>query len=259
MPTLEEINAAAPDTPVFILHLYCRALAESGGAPRLRLHEGHAESARRRNPARQGGQSHRPAHRAPERDDSLRHARQRTEAAAGTPIEFHAPFHARIEPARLTSIIDAGGGFQNYPEDYAIIEELHQRGEMTLRIAYNLFTQKPGGEGGLRALVEDREPDKGDDISAATARAKCSSSRRRTSRTSSNRGPILSTQLEGELEGVVGLLAEQPLAVPSARHLRRKHHSLPERLREVNRDVPLKGLNWFFDHCETISDRNSNA
>jgi predicted amidohydrolase YtcJ len=25
---------------------------------------------------------------------------------------------------------------------------------------------------------------------------------------------------------------------------------------EVNRDVPLEGLNWFFDHCETISDRN---
>ena len=25
---------------------------------------------------------------------------------------------------------------------------------------------------------------------------------------------------------------------------------------EVNREVPLKGLNWFFDHCETISDRN---
>ena len=26
MPTLDEINAAAPHTPVFILHLYCRAL-----------------------------------------------------------------------------------------------------------------------------------------------------------------------------------------------------------------------------------------
>src|ERR1700741_3284795 len=26
MPTLEEINAVAPETPVFILHLYCRAL-----------------------------------------------------------------------------------------------------------------------------------------------------------------------------------------------------------------------------------------
>ena len=25
---------------------------------------------------------------------------------------------------------------------------------------------------------------------------------------------------------------------------------------EVNRDVPFGGLHWFFDHCETISDRN---
>lgn len=25
---------------------------------------------------------------------------------------------------------------------------------------------------------------------------------------------------------------------------------------EVNREVPFKGLHWFFDHCETISDRN---
>ena len=25
---------------------------------------------------------------------------------------------------------------------------------------------------------------------------------------------------------------------------------------EVNREVPLTGLNWFFDHCETISDSN---
>jgi predicted amidohydrolase YtcJ len=26
MPTLDEINAAAPDTPVFVLHLYDRAI-----------------------------------------------------------------------------------------------------------------------------------------------------------------------------------------------------------------------------------------
>jgi len=26
MPTLDEINAAAPDTPVFVMHLYDRAL-----------------------------------------------------------------------------------------------------------------------------------------------------------------------------------------------------------------------------------------
>ena len=46
----------------------------------------------------------------------------------------------------VTSVIDAGGGFQNYPEDYAIVEDLHRRGEMTVRVAYNLFTQRPKGE-----------------------------------------------------------------------------------------------------------------
>jgi predicted amidohydrolase YtcJ len=25
---------------------------------------------------------------------------------------------------------------------------------------------------------------------------------------------------------------------------------------EVNREVPFQGLHWFFDHCETISDKN---
>lgn len=46
----------------------------------------------------------------------------------------------------ITSVIDAGSGFQNYPEDYDIIETLHERGELTVRLAYNLFTQKPAQE-----------------------------------------------------------------------------------------------------------------
>jgi len=29
-------------------------------------------------------------------------------------------------------------------------------------------------------------------------------------------------------------------------------------IEEVNRDVPFKGLNWFFDHCETISTETLN-
>ena len=46
----------------------------------------------------------------------------------------------------LTGAIDAGGGFQNYPEDYQVIEKLAADGELTIRIAYNLFTQKPKQE-----------------------------------------------------------------------------------------------------------------
>ena len=38
MPTLEEINAAAPDTPVFVLHLYCRALLNEAALQIGRAH-----------------------------------------------------------------------------------------------------------------------------------------------------------------------------------------------------------------------------
>jgi predicted amidohydrolase YtcJ len=31
----------------------------------------------------------------------------------------------------ITSVVDAGGGFQNYPDDYEVVRELHHRGELT--------------------------------------------------------------------------------------------------------------------------------
>jgi predicted amidohydrolase YtcJ len=62
--------------------------------------------------------------------------------------QFNSSRHFMRELNRLgiTSAIDAGGGFQNYPEDYQIIEQLHKSRELTVRIAYNLFTQKPKSE-----------------------------------------------------------------------------------------------------------------
>lgn len=41
----------------------------------------------------------------------------------------------------ITSVIDAGGGFQNFPDDYQVVNELNQKKQLTVRIAYNLFTQ----------------------------------------------------------------------------------------------------------------------
>lgn len=55
-------------------------------------------------------------------------------------------FMRELNRLGLTSAIDAGGGFQNYPEDYEIIEQLHANKQMTVRIAYNLFTQRPQQE-----------------------------------------------------------------------------------------------------------------
>src|ERR1017187_5187606 len=70
--------------------------------------------------------------------------------------------------------------------------------------------------------------------------------------------PDLPASLEGELKGVVSLLAANKWPF-------RVHATYDESItrflngfEEVNRDTPFKGLNWFFDHCETVSDRNLN-
>src|SRR5262249_22586241 len=46
----------------------------------------------------------------------------------------------------ITSVSDAGGGGQNYPDDYAVVKKLDDEGLLTIRIAYSLFAQKPGEE-----------------------------------------------------------------------------------------------------------------
>src|SRR5882672_11044768 len=131
MPTLEEINAAAPDTPVFILHLYCRALLNKAALRAC----GYTKD----TPNPPGGEIQ---HDHSGNPTGLLIARPNATILYATlakgpklPPEHQMNstrhFMRELNRLGLTSIIDAGGGFQNYPEDYAIIEELHRQGEMT--------------------------------------------------------------------------------------------------------------------------------
>ena len=100
LPTLDEINAVAPDTPVFILHLYDRALL-NGAALR-------AVGYTKDTPNPPGGEIQRdaqgnpdrPAARPAQRDDPLRDPGEGPEASARIPEELDAPLHARGQSAR---------------------------------------------------------------------------------------------------------------------------------------------------------------
>ena len=144
----------------------------------------------------------------------------------------------------VTGVIDAGGGFQNYPEDYEVIEELHADGELTVRIAYNLFTQKPKrGTRGLRALGRAwLTPGPGRRLlPASTARARCWSTPRPTSRTSVEPRPDMPPTMEAELE------RGRARCSPSNRWPFRLHATYDETIgraldvfEKVNREVPLR-------------------
>ena len=64
--------------------------------------------------------------------------------------------------------------------------------------------------------------------------------------------------MEDELERVVRhATGRAPLAVPPARHLTiNPSAGCSTSFEKVNREIPFNGLHWFFDHAETITERN---
>jgi predicted amidohydrolase YtcJ len=257
LPTLDELNAAAPDTPVFIMHLYDRALLNRAA---LR-----AVGYTRDTPDPPGGE----IQRGPDGEPTgLLLAKPNAlilyaTLARGPKLDPDAQrnstrhFMRELNRLGITSVIDAGGGFQNYPDDYAIICSLHADGELTLRIAYNLFTQKAGEE------LEDFSrwgrmvsPGQGDDSFRHNGAGEMLVFSAADFEDFRQPRPELPESMEGQLEAVVRKLVEN-------RWPWRLHATYDETItraldvfEKINRDQPIGDLHWIFDHAETISDRN---
>lgn len=257
LPTLEEINAIAPDTPVFLLHLYDRALLNAAA---LRV-VGYT----RDTPNPPGGEIVRDSAGNPtglliaQPNATILYATLAKGPKLPPEYQKNSTRHFMREVNRLgvTSVIDAGGGFQNYPEDYEIIEELHRDGQLTVRIAYNLFTQKPRGElADFAGWAKEVTPGQGDDTYRHNGAGEMLVYSAADFEDFQQARPEMPAGMEADLEPVVRLLAEN-------RWPFRLHATYDETIsraldvfERVNSDVPLEGLNWFFDHAETITPRN---
>jgi predicted amidohydrolase YtcJ len=257
MPTLDEINGAAPETPVFVLHLYDRAFL-NGAALR-------ACGYTKDTPDPPGGELQRD-----KRGDPTGLLIARPNAmilyatlAKGPKLSYedqvNSTRHFMRELNRLgvTSVCDAGGGFQNYPDDYQVVSDLAKRDELTVRIAYNLFTQRPAQEKeDFAKWVKMTKPGEGDDYYHVNGAGEMLVFSASDFEDFLEPRPDLPDRLEAELTEVVTLLAEN-------RWPFRLHATYDESISRflnvfeaVNRDAPFDGLRWFFDHAETISERN---
>jgi predicted amidohydrolase YtcJ len=257
LPTIDELNAAAPDTPVFILHLYDRALLNAAA---LR-----ACGYTRDTPQPAGGEIVRDAKGNP---TGLLLAKPNANILYSTLAKGpKLPFDYQVNSTRhfmrelnrlgVTGAIDAGGGFQNYPEDYAVIQKLADEGLLTIRLAYNLFTQKPKGEkADFLNWTRTSKYKQGTDYFRHNGAGEMLVFSAADFEDFRVERPDMPPEMEGELEEVVRILAEN-------RWPWRLHATYDETiaraldvLDKVNKDIPLQGLNWFFDHAETITDRN---
>jgi predicted amidohydrolase YtcJ len=257
LPTIEEINAVAPDTPVFLLHLYDRALLNAAALRAV----GYTKD----TPEPPAGEIVRDAAGNPtgllvaKPNAGILYATLAKGPKLPFDYQLNSTRHFMRELNRLgvTGAIDAGGGFQNYPEDYAVIQKLAEEGQLTVRIAYNLFTQKPKGEkADFLNWTKTSKYKQGNDYFRHNGGGEMLVFSAADFEDFRQTRPDMPPEMESELEEVVRILAQN-------RWPWRLHATYDETIaraldvfERVNRDISLAGLNWFFDHAETITDRS---
>jgi predicted amidohydrolase YtcJ len=146
MPTPEELTSVAPNTPVFVLHLYSGGIYNKKGVEVAGL--------KADTPAPEGGTIDKGAGGQPTgrilatpRPTILYQA---VGALGELPADAQASsarhFYRELNRFGLTSAIDAGGGGHVYPTQYKASIDMARSDGLPLRISYYLFAQKPGQE-----------------------------------------------------------------------------------------------------------------
>ncbi len=257
LPTLAEINAIAPDTPVFLLHLYDRALLNAAALRAVGYH--------RDTPQPPGGEIVRDSQGNPQ---GLLLAKPNATILYSTlakgpklPFEYQVNstrhFMRELNRLGVTGVIDAGGGSQNYPDDYQVIDELNKQGQITVRLAYNLFTQKPKEEkDDFLQWTQSVKYKQGNDYFRHNGAGEMLVYSAADFEDFRQPRPDMPPQMETELEDVVRVLVQNQWPW-------RLHATYDETIsraldvfEKVHQETPIDGLNWFFDHAETISDRS---
>ncbi|MFD8229869.1 amidohydrolase [Streptomyces massasporeus] len=255
LPTAAELNTAAPDTPVFVLHLYQSAVLNRAA---LR-----AVGYGRDTPDPKGGQIVRGRDGEPTGMllaapsalllySTLARAPSLDPGARRTSTRY---FLRELNRFGLTSAIDAAGGFQSFPDDYASVKDLAETGELTLRIAYHLFPQIPGQEiDDLTRWSRMTRPGDGDAWLRLNGAGENLTWAAADFENFAQPRPELIDGYEAQFEKAVRLLMENGWGF-------RLHATYDETIRRdltVFEQLAAEGLfpggnRWLFDHAETVS------
>ncbi|MCC6780459.1 MAG: amidohydrolase [Hyphomicrobiales bacterium] len=256
LPTLEEINAAAGDVPCFVMHIYDRAFINKAGLRALGW--------TRDTPEPFGGVIARDGNGTP----------TGLVVATNSLISLLAVFakipklsadeqvtstrHMMRELNRLgvTSLIDAGGGGQNYPEHYQAIAKLAADKALTVRIAYTLMAQRPGREiEDYRGWLATAKLYEGDDYFRL-----CGAGEYTVWAAGDNtnfaKDPVVQPPImEEKLTEVLSFVAKNGWPFRMHASFDYTAQRILGVVEKVHKEVPVDTLRWGLEHCEGMTAR----
>jgi predicted amidohydrolase YtcJ len=256
-PSPEELTRAVPSTPVFITHYYHDAILNRAALSALGID--------RNSPNPPGGEI--------EHDENGDPTGVLVAKPAGTIIYSNIAKGPKLQRSDqvnstlqymrelnrlgLTSVIDGGGGGQNFPEDYSVISELARNGQLTVRTAYSLFPQRAGHElEDFQAWSRTTRPGDGDEFYRMNGAGESLVASAGDYENFMEPRPTLPPTMEKELTEVTSFLVGQRWPFQLHATYDESIDRFLSVFEAVNEKTPFAGLRWFFVHAETISDRN---
>ena len=258
-PTIDEINDAVPDKPVFISYLYGKAFVNKKGIEVLK----YDKDTRYEGILIELDKDSIPT--------GMLYAKETPKAIYTTlglttklspeeRLNSTLQFYNELNSFGITSAVDAAGGGQNYPDDYEVALELARADKLSIRTSYYLFAQQKGKELlDYEKWLKLTHPNKNDEMLIANGFSMEGAGENIVATAADFENfleprTILSNQMETDLEPVIKLLVKN-------RWPFRLHATYGESIdrmlnvfEKVNTEVPFNGLRWFFDHAETITD-----
>lgn len=259
-PTIEEINEAVPDKPVFITYLYGKAFLNKKGIEVLGYtKDTHYEGSLLEQ----------------DKDGKLTgvmYAKETpkaiyttlgltTKLSAEERTNSSLQFNRELNRFGLTSIIDAAGGGQNYPADYISSLELAKQGKLSLRISYYLFAQQKGKElQDYEKWVAENLINKNDNLFMANGYSQEGAGENLVASAADFENFLeprieLSHEMEGDLEPIIRLLVKNSWPFRLHATYGESIDRMLDVFEKVNAEIPFNGLRWFFDHAETITPK----
>ncbi len=138
MPTVKELNEAAPETPTFVLFLYSQGMVNRAAVQALGLTKATKAPDGGRFELVDGGAI---LHAEPNPLILYQMIARPPQLSAEDQINSTLHYYRELNRLGMTSAVDAGGGGHAFPEHYEGSQAVAREGQMSVRIGYYLFPQ----------------------------------------------------------------------------------------------------------------------